>query len=121
MGLLAQSLENQGVTTAIEKESSNNNNNEASSTTLQFMINGMGMHKKYNLHFDFGDERNEELLNNKQEQEKFNDKLKKKLSKEYNIDEDGIIISFPQKGSYKITVIFIFKQKNFLIWRKKIY
>jgi len=39
--------------------------------------------------------------------------LKKKLSKEYNIDEDEIIISFPQKGSYQITVIF--KKKNFLI------
>jgi len=71
MGLLAQNLENQGVTTAIEKESSNNSDNEASSTALQFMINGMGMQKKYNLHFDFGDERNEELLNDKQEQEKF--------------------------------------------------
>lgn len=113
MGLLAQNLENQGVTTAIEKESSNNSDNEASSTALQFMINGMGMQKKYNLHFDFGDERNEELLNDKQEKEKFNDKLKKKLSKEYNIDEDEIIIFFPQKGSYQITVIF--KKKNFLI------
>ena len=81
MGLLAQNLENQGVTTAIEKESTNNNDNEVSNTALQFMINGMGMQKKYNLHFDFGDERNEELLNDKQEQKKFNDKLKKNYQK----------------------------------------
>ena len=117
MGLLAQNLENQGVTTAIEKESTNNNDNEVSNTALQFMINGMGMQKKYNLHFDFGDERNEELLNDKQEQKKFNDKLKKKLSKEYNIDEDEIIISFPQKGSYQITIIF--KQKEFFDLNKQ--
>jgi hypothetical protein len=117
MGLLAQNLENQGVTTAIEKESTNSNDNEASNTALQFMINGMGMQKKYSLHFDFGEERNEELLNDKEEQRKFNDKLKKKLSKEYNIDEDEIIISFPQKGSYQITVIF--KQKEFFDLKKK--
>jgi len=116
MGLLAQNLENQGVTTAIEKESNNNNDNEASNTALQFMINGMGMQKKYSLHFDLGEERNEELLNDKEEQKKFNDKLKKKLSKEYNIDEDEIIISFPQKGSYQITVIF--KQKEFFDLKK---
>ena len=117
MGLLAQNLENQGVTTAIEKESTNSNDNEASNTALQFMINGMGMQKKYSLHFDLGEERNEELLNDKEEQRKFNDKLKKKLSKEYNIDEDEIIISFPQKGSYQITVIF--KQKEFFDLKKK--
>ena len=117
MGLLAQNLENQGVTTAIEKESTNSNDNEASNTALQFMINGMGMQKKYSLHFDFGEERNEELLNDKEEQKKFNDKLKKKLSKEYNIDEDEIIISFPQKGSYQITVIF--KKKEFFDLKKK--
>ena len=117
MGLLAQNLENQGVTTAIEKESTNSNDNGASNTALQFMINGMGMQKKYSLHFDFGEERNEELLNDKEEQKKFNDKLKKKLSKEYNIDEDEIIISFPQKGSYQITVIF--KQKEFFDLKKK--
>ena len=117
MGLLAQNLENQGVTTAIEKESSNDNNNEASSTALQFMINGMGMQKKYKFHFDFGEERNEQLLNDEQEQKIFNDKLKRKLSKEFNIDEDEIIISFPQKGSYLITAII--KQKEFFELDKK--
>ena len=62
--------------------------------------------KKYNLHFDLGEERNKELLNNKEEQEKFNNKLKKKLSLEYNILEDKIILTNPQKGSYQIQVIF---------------
>lgn len=61
---------------------------------------------KFDFHFDFGEERNNELLNNKKEQEKFNNKLKKKLSLEYNIPEDKIIITNAQRGSYRVQVIF---------------
>ena len=43
MGLLAQNLEGQGVTTWIEKDSKVDNNGETSSTALQFMVNGMGI------------------------------------------------------------------------------
>ena len=43
MGLLAQNLEGQGVTTLIEKDSKVDNNGETSSTALQFMVNGMGI------------------------------------------------------------------------------
>ena len=82
---------------------------------MQFITNGMIEKKKYDLHFDLGDERNNELLNNKQEQEKFNKKLRKKLSIEYNIPEDKIIVTNPQKGSYSVQVIFAtdnFNDKN---------
>ena len=50
--------------------------------------------------------RNSELLTNKEEQKKFNDKLKKKLSEEYKIPENKIIVTYPQKGSYEVQVIF---------------
>ena len=62
--------------------------------------------KKYDFHFDFGEKRNNELLNNLDEQKKFNNKLRKKLSIEYNIPEEKIIITNPQKGSYHVQVIF---------------
>lgn len=39
IGILAQNLENQGVTTAIEKESSNDDG--FATTSLQIMLNGM--------------------------------------------------------------------------------
>ena len=68
------------------------------------------------MHFDLDDERNNELLNNKEEQEKFNNKLKKKLSLVYNIPENKIIITNPRKGSYEVQVIFEtdnFNDKNF--------
>jgi len=107
LGILAKSLEDMGITTAIEKNSSNDEEAQnASNTVLQFITNGMIEKKKYDFHFDLGEERNNELLNNKEEQEKFNNKLKKKLSLEYNIPENKIIITNPQKGSYSIQVIF---------------
>jgi hypothetical protein len=116
MGLLAQNLENQGITTAIEKESSKNGE-EYTTTSLQFMMNGMGTQKKFDFHFDLGSEKNEKLLNDENEQKKFNEKLKKKLSKELGINEDEIIVSFPQKGSYKVLVIF--KSNDFYNLDKK--
>ena len=113
LGILAKNLENMGITTAIEKNPSDNK--DSANTVLEFITNGMIDKKKYDFHFDLGDKRNEELLNNKEEQEKFNNKLRKKLSLEYNIPEDKIIITNPQKGSYSVQVIFQtdeFNEKN---------
>ena len=108
LGVLAKSLENLGIITAIEKSPSQEEELEGESNTiLQFIMNGMIEKKKYDLHFDLGDERNKELLNNKKEQEKFNEKLKKKLSLEYDIPEEKIILTNPQKGSYQIQLIFL--------------
>ena len=115
IGLLAQVLENNGITTAIEKEI--NNKNEEETTCLQFLINGYAFKKKYILQFDFGEKRNNQLLNDKKEQQLFNGKLRKNLAKEYNIKEKEIIITFPQKGSYK--TIIIFKNDDFINLDKK--
>ena len=107
LGILAQNLEDLGITTAIEKKSENNEEAQnAANTVLQFITNGMIEKKKFDLHFDLGNERNNELLYNLKEQEKFNNKLRKKLSIEYNIPEDEIIITNPQRGSYSVQVIF---------------
>ena len=93
MGLLAKHLEDTGITTAIEKDIDNSEESiRASETVIQFIMNGMIEKKKFDLHFDFGPKRNNELLNNKTEQEKFHTKLRKNISKEYNIPEDQIIL-----------------------------
>ena len=62
--------------------------------------------KKYDLHFDFGEERNEEILNKEEESNKFKEQLKLKLSKDYNISPDKIIVTFLEKGSVRVQVIF---------------
>ena len=107
LGLLAKSLEDQGMITAIEKEKSEKEEDQqTANTTLQFLFNGMAGKKKFGLNFELGKKRNNELLTNKEEQKKFNDKLKKKLSEEYKIPENKIIVTYPQKGSYEVQVIF---------------
>ena len=105
LGLISKNLENLGIDTAIEKDE-NKEEEDASATCLQFLTNGMCQKKKYDLHFDLGEKRNDELLNNKQEYEKFKNNLKLKLSQDYNIPIDKIIVTFPQKGSFSVQVIF---------------
>ena len=105
LGLLSNNLEKLGIETVIEKDE-NKEEEDAAATCLQFLTNGMCQKKKYNLHFEFGEKRNEELLNNKQEYEKFKNNLKLKLSRDYNIPVDKIIITLPQKGSFNVQVIF---------------
>ena len=105
LGLLSQNLENLGIETAIEVKE-NADTQEADLTSLQFLSNGMINKKKFDLHFELGEKRNNELLNNEKEYEKFKLKLKNKLSKEYNIPKDKIIITLPQKGSFHVQLIF---------------
>jgi len=111
LGLLSQNLENLGIETAIEKDE---NPEELNSdlTSLEFLTNGMINKKKYELHFEFGKKRNNELLNDKNEFEKFKENLKMKLSKDYNIPPEKIIVTLPQKGSVRVQVIFQTKEFN---------
>ena len=105
LGIFSKALESQGMVTAIEKNNDEDSQKSAQ-TTLQFLVNGMSDKSKYNLHFDFGKEKNNKLLEDENERKKFHDKLREKLSKEYNINEEDIIITFPRRGSYQVTIIF---------------
>jgi len=104
LGILAENLEKFGIITAIEKDSSNDD--VKANKILNYITNGMITKKKYELHFDLGNERNNKLLKDISEQNKFNDKLRKLLSIVYNIPSSEIIITNPEKGSYKVQVIF---------------
>ena len=105
LGLLSQNLEKEGLETVIERED-HDDEEEAGITSLQFITSGLYKKKRYNLHFEFGEERNDELLYNEKEYEKFKANLKLKLSKDYNIPVDKIIVTFPQRGSFHVQVIF---------------
>ena len=65
LGLLSQNLEAMGIETVIEKNDNIEDEEDESTTSLQFISNGLHQKKKYNLHFYFGEKRNEELLNDK--------------------------------------------------------
>ena len=105
LGLISKNLEDLGVETVIEDKQIQDKLNEGL-TGLQFLTNGMISKKKYDLHFEFGEQRNNELINNKSEFEKFKENLKLKLSKDYNIPKEKIIVTLPQKGSFHVQVIF---------------
>lgn len=90
LGLLSKNLEERGIETIIEKKENNsvNNNNkdienkiEEDSVCLQFLTNGLIGKNRYDLHFDFGEKKNEQLLNDENEFEKFKKKLILKLKK----------------------------------------
>ena len=113
LGVLAQNLEEIGITTAIEKESSDEEESvKASEMVIQFIMNGMVDKKKFELNFDFGAKRNNELLNDKSEQDIFHLKLKLALAKIFKVPEDEIIIANPQKGNYRVQVIFTNEEMN---------
>ena len=61
---------------------------------------------KYDLHFDFGVTKNEIYLVDGNEFEKLKEKIKRKISKDYNIPKNEIIVTYPQKGSLRVQVIF---------------
>ena len=62
--------------------------------------------KRYDLHFDLEEKRVNELLTNYNEYIKFVKKLKLKLSKDYKICTNKIIVTFPQKETFRVQVIF---------------
>ena len=116
LAILSKLLESIGMVTAIEKEDEENiiENQKIAQNLLQFLMYGIENKIKYNLHFDFG----EKKINDKNERKKFHDKLRKALSEEYNIGEEDIIITFPRKGSYQVTIIF--QSKDFKLDKNKL-
>ena len=79
LGLIADILEELGIEILIEKDESEINEDEET-TILQYLSNGFLTKKKYILIFDFGEKKNEKLLKNKKEYEKFKNNLKNKIS-----------------------------------------
>ena len=105
LALISNNLQNLGIETAIKKNSYSYEEDK-DLNNFQFLINGMNHKKKYNLHFELGKKRNNELLKNENEYKKFKEKLKLKISKDYNIPCDKIVITRPKKGGFYLQLIF---------------
>ena len=105
LNLLAQNLANNNIEAVIEKEPANISEDETI-TNLQFIVNGLFYKKKFTLSFDFGEENNEKILEEGDEYNRFIYELRKKISKDFGIQPDDIIITYLERGSVKIQVIF---------------
>ena len=64
LALISKNLENLGIESAIVKDKITSEEKD-DLKNLQFLINGMIHKSKYDLHFEFGEKRNNELLENK--------------------------------------------------------
>ena len=113
LGILANKLENIGIITAIEREPNHDEVDDyISFILLYFIMSGMIYEKKYYLYFDLGEEGNKNLFNNKEEQIKFNNKLKEKIALKNKISENLIkIFAIPSKDDYKIQLFINSKKK----------
>ena len=66
IGLLAKNLENFGIITAIEKNPKQDEKSiKLENTLMEYIFDGLTEKKKYDFHFDFGEEENNKILNNK--------------------------------------------------------
>ena len=109
LGLLGKFLQKSRIDVVIEKEKNKNENEEEKDenlTSLELITTGMTQKTKYDLHFDFGVTKNEIYLVDGNEFEKLKEKIKRKISKDYNIPKNEIIVTYPQKGSLSVQVIF---------------
>jgi hypothetical protein len=106
LGLLGKVLESQGCLVVIEKdEPKNKEENKEINTTIQFLINNMYNFIKFVFHFDFGEEMNQQILENEDKRNFFNNKLKRKLRHKFNLKHSDILMTNPRAGSYQITSI----------------
>ena len=95
--LLAKYLENNGIITVVEK-TTDNQNSDIDAANLQFIINGLAYENKLDVHFDYGKEKNEKILNDPIEQKKFIDDWKKSLSEKLNVPIEEILITNIKEG-----------------------
>ena len=107
LGLLGKVLEKQGCLVVIEKDKPETEEKMGEIyTSIQFLVNNMYNFKKFIFYFDFGEEKNKELLKNEDKRNFVNNQLKKKLKNIFNLNKNDIIMTNPrEESSYQITAI----------------
>ena len=113
LGKLGESLENMGIKVAIDKR---NIKTDDYIINNQFISSGIIKKNKYEIHVEENDEKKQNLiLNDENEQKKFKEEWKEKISNYSNIPKNEIFITNLRKGSVTMDVIFKkteFKNKN---------
>ena len=104
ISLLGKCFEKKGTKVyASKKESKIKNIEKISIQSLFSFIN----QKKYEFHFDFGEVKNQKILNDIASKEEFLKNWKIKISKELDINQENIIITDIQRGSIVVNISII--------------
>ena len=118
LSLIGKSIENNGIEMNISKKK-DENFKKIELASIQSIFT-LGNQKKYDLHFDFGDEINKTIVNNKQEKDEFIKKYKSIIAKQLEIDEKNIILTDIQKGSVTCKLSIMNSGNNNLKYKDKL-
>ena len=111
LGVLAKYLEKIGVSVVIEKGDKSKNVEELnySKTILHFICNGYIYKKRYVFDFELDNKRIRQLVLDEIERSMFNEKLRNKLLKEYNLNDEELIITNYKNNKNCYSSIVVFK------------
>ena len=97
LSLFGKYWEDIGIDISVSKKK-DKNLNDIELASLQTLFS-FGNQKKYELHFDFGQEINEKIINDEKEKEKFLYDYKMKIAEKLNIESDRLILTDVHRGS----------------------
>ena len=100
--ILAKSLMEQNILVVVEKEE---NQSPIYDTALQFLVNVMANEKKLIISYDYGKEQNDLIIYDENEQKKFIEKERDKLSNVLKVPKEYISICNFREGSVKIDIL----------------
>lgn len=111
LGVLAKYFERIGISTIIEKDILQRNEEIKlyHKTLFQFICNGYLLKQKYILNFGIKIEKKNKLVRDISERCKFNENLKNKMIKAYNLKDEELIIINHKMVEDKFTAILAFK------------
>ena len=110
LSLVGKCLEKNGTEVSISKKK-DEKFKDIELASIQSLFS-LGSQKKYELHFDFGEENNKKILNEKEEKEKFLKKWKPILAKKLNIFEEQLILTDVHSGSLGVHAAIINSTKE---------
>ena len=123
LGLVASSLERNGIETAIKNDeyvdkkeaerktiqeiqldlAEKEREEKEEKLSLQLLSNGMIGKKKYELIFGMNEYRANQIISNAVEKHKFTEIIKEKINKTYNVPKDEMVVTIPSKNHAQLT------------------
>ena len=110
LSLVGKILEKNGTEMNISKNK-NEKLNKIELTSLQYLFT-LGNKKKFELHFDFGEEQNKKIFSDPLEKEKFLKEYKKKISEKLQINEENLILTNIHHGCVGVDVSILNQNIN---------
>jgi len=115
LSILGKCIQENGTQTYISK-TKDKKINDIDLSSIQSFIS-FGKEKKYEIHFDFGEEENNKIINNEDKRNNFLKFWKEKIARELKINQNNIILTNVNYGSVSVdaTIVNEPKEKNNLL------